>query len=348
MIRIYTNIVTRRNYNENGDLFRDGHPHIFMNATDTVLWQLCTNTPDIADESGETPESLWTKCTEYGNYSAIGAYLTADNDYIKRIRGTLSANVSSGTVSSISANVPDASLGTIPQSGSITLFDQAGGMEILSYASVTISGESCTFTMQSGTSVSKAYASGGTMDVAQACLMQATLDATLSDVANGLFAFQITAASRKLHDLMAYADMKEADIMGIELAIFNIDSENSTVVDLERYELDSFTIRSGIADTQTNAQVTEPMQNEAVTIMSTLLAAGFELQFSQDGSTDWHSTQSYDAEAMDKFYRFRLASVGGAWSAPVQMVAAEIMEYIAQATELHDALEAYDGDQTEY
>lgn len=341
MIKIYTNVITRKSYDANGDLFRDGVPNIFYNATDTVHWQLCTATPDIARESGETPDTAWTKCTDYADYSSIGAFLTADNDYIKRMQGVLTANVPSGSVSTVSANVPDAGLDTVPKEGTITLLDAAGHMEVIEYDDVAISGEACTFTISEGTTIEYSYASGNLMDVAQEVLMQATLDTALSDVANGLFVFQPYAYSRKLHDLVAYANIKQADVMGLELAIFDIDTENSVITDLERFELDSFTILTGMADTSMDAQVTPKRQSEAVVIMKTLLAAGYELQFSEDGQTDWHSEQS-TADPFDLYYRFRSAGAGGQWSSPIMLPDGSKAKVWAEGTD--DEVEALGGE----
>ena len=317
MIKIFTNVITRKCYDANGDLFRDGVPNIFYNATDTVMWQLCTATPDIARESGETPETAWTKCTDYADYAAIGAFLTADNDYIKRIQGVLTANVSSGEVSSVSANVPDAGLDTIPKEGTITLLDAAGHMEVIEYDDVDINGEACVFSITEGTELEYSYDSGNLMDVCQEVLMQATLDTALSDVANGLFVFQPYAYSRKLHDLVAYANIKQADVMGLELAIFDIDTENSVITDLERFELDSFTILTGMADTSMDAQVSTQKQNQMVSLMTTLLASGFQVQFSSDNA-NWHDEQSTTAP-FDMFFRFRNEAVGGEWTQGIML-----------------------------
>lgn len=318
MIKIFTNTVTRKNYNENGDLFRDGLPNIFMNGTDTVQWQLCSSTPDIASETQGTPED-WPKCTDYASFNAIGAFLTADDDYVKRMKGTLAADVPSGSVASISASVPGATLATIPQGGTVTLYNSSGDMETVEFTAVAVANENVQFTIATGTTLEHSYASGNAMDCVQSVLMQASLDTVNSDVANGLFVFTITANSRKLHDRMAYANTRQADVMGLELAIFNVDSENSTVVDLERYEVDTFSIRSGIADTSMDAQVTPQRESEAVTVMKTLLASGMELQFSANG-TDWHAEQSTAEATLDKYYRFRLAGSGGTWSSAVRLL----------------------------
>ena len=340
MIKIFTNVVTRKSYDANGDLFPDGLPRIFYNGSDTVAWQLCSSTPDIADESGQKPETLWTKYTGYGEYSAIGAFLTADQDFIKRMPGTLTANVNSGAVASISANIPGATLATIPEEGTITLFTTSGDMEIIEYTAVAVSNENCQFTIASGTTLEHSYVQGGMMDVAQSVLMQATLDTVNSDVANGLFAFQITAYSRKLHDALAYANTKQLDVAGLELAIFNIDTENNEVVDLERFDIDTFSIRSGIADTSMEAQVTPEKESEAVIVMKTLLASGMELQFSLDG-TNWHSEQS-TTDPFDLYYRFRNTAAGGTWSAPVMLPDGSRAKVWAEGTD--EEVEALGGE----
>lgn len=317
MIKIFTNVITRKSYDANGDLFPDGLPRIFFNGSDQVEWQLCTSTPDIASESGQKPEDLWTPYTGYSEYSAIGALLTADDDFIKRLQGTLASAVSSGAVSQITATISGASLATIPPSGNISLFDTDGDIEVLEYEGVAIEGTTVVFQVASGSTVENSYAQGAMMDCIQECLMQAPLDTQNSDVASGLFVFQVTASSRKLHDALAYANAKQLDVAGLELAIFEIDVENSQVIDLERYDLDTFTIRSGIADTSMDAQVTPERENEAVTIMKTLLAAGYAIEFSHDAE-NWHSEQS-TTQPFDIYFRFRSAAAGGTWSSPIRL-----------------------------
>ena len=341
MIKIFTNVITRKSYDANGDLFPDGLPRIFFNGSDTVAWQLCSATPDIANESGQKPEDVWTPYTGYGEYSAIGAFLTADGDYVKRMRGTLTADVSSGSVASVSANIPGATLATIPETGTITLFATTGEMETIEYTERAIANENVQFTIATGTTLEHSYANGGTMDAVQSVLMQSSLDTQNSDVANGLFAFQITAYSRKLHDALAYANTKQLDVAGLELAIFNVDTENSEVVDLERFDIDTFSIRSGIADTNMEAQVTPERENEAITIMKTLLASGMELQFSADGQTNWHSEQS-TTDPFDLYYRFRNTAAGGTWSAPVMLPDGSKAKVWAEGTD--EEVEALGGE----
>lgn len=331
MIKIFTNTITRKNYDANGDLFPEGRPQIFLNGSDVVSWQLCSATPDIADETGQKPEDVWTKCTQYADYNAIGALLTADSDYVKRMQGTLSVAVSAGSVSQITATIADASLSTIPSSGTVSLFDTAGNIEVFEYDAIAISGTTVVFSLATGSEAENSYAQGAQMDCVQAVLLQSALDTVNSDVSNGLFVFQITADSRKLHDMMAYQNIKSIDVMGLELAIYNVDSENSEVVDLERYEVDTFSIRSGIADTAMDAQVTTQRQSQAVELLVTLLSAGAEIQYSSDGS-NWHSEQS-TTSPFDLFIRFRSRGAGGTWSSPLKLPESAEAEIWAHGTD---------------
>ena len=319
MLKLYTNVVTGKTYDENGDLFEDGLPTIFYKSTAKIAWQLCSETPDIAEGSDDTPETAWTKCTDYAQYQAVGAFLTADDNYIKRRQGTLSASVSAGAVSTIEATVSDADFDTIPSSGVIELFDSEGESEVVKYNARSIEDGVVTFTLATGSTVERSYESGSPMDCSDEPLMQAALDGQNSDVANGLFCFKIRAFSRKLHDLVAYSNTKEVSVMGLELAVFRIDSESNFVVDLERYEVDTFSIRTGLAETSANPPLTDDEANETVTICNTLLAAGFSLQFSNN-NTSWHDTQVTTGETIDVFFRFRSAGSGGTWSNGIRLV----------------------------
>ena len=319
MLKLYTNVVTGKTYDENGDLFEDGLPVIFYKTTATVRWQLCSETPDIAEGSDDTPETAWTKCTDYSQYAAVGAFLTADDDYIKRRQGTLSAAVSAGAVSTIEATVNEADFDTVPSTGVIELFDSEGESEVIKYKARSIEDGVVTFTLVDGSTVERSYESGSPMDCSDEPLMQAALDGQNSDVANGLFCFKIRAFSRKLHDLVAYSNTKTIDVMGLELAIFRIDSDTNAVVDLERFEVDTFQIRTGMAETSANPPLTDDEANETVTLCNTLLAAGFSLQFSND-NTNWHDTQVTTGETIDTYFRFRSAGSGGTWSNGIRLV----------------------------
>ena len=66
MLKLYTNVVTGKTYDENGDLFEDGLPVIFYKTTATVRWQLCSETPDIAEGSDDTPTNIDASLNDKG------------------------------------------------------------------------------------------------------------------------------------------------------------------------------------------------------------------------------------------------------------------------------------------
>ena len=316
MLKIFTNVVTKKNFDENGNLFENGQPRMFFKSKETVVWQLCADTPELNET--QTPEADWPKYTGYSAYTGVGAYLTADADYRLKRQGTLVSAVEAGSVSSVEATVEGASYAMIPETGVITLFTSTGTMETLSYTerSVNATNGRVTFTIAEGSTVANSYPQNSEMDCVEAFYMQAAMDGTLSNPSEGMFGFEITAFSEKLRRSIVYSDVKELSISGLELAVCQISGTDSTVQDLERYMVETFAIRSGIADVSLDVPVTTAQESAIAATINALLASGFELQFSADGS-NWHTTQ---AASTDNYYRFRLAGGGGNWSTPVQII----------------------------
>lgn len=312
MLKIYTNAVTKKNYDEYGNLFASGMPWMFYKGTEKVCWQICSETPEGADAIN--PDEVWTKYTGYTNFDAVGALLTADSDYQLRMPGTLSTAVNSGTVSSVVAKINGATYALIPETGVVTLFTSSGESESLEYESRSLSGDVVTFAIASGSSVENSYAEGAEMDVTQSVYMQASLDTVESDVSNGLFVFNITAFSEKLRRSIVYSNVRALEISGLELAIFSMDSQTNAVEDIDRYVVESFTIRSGIAEIGALQNLPEGREDEVVTLVNTMLAGGFSLQFSSDNSS-WHDAQA----GTDKYFRFRSTASGGTWSAGIKL-----------------------------
>ena len=316
MLKIYTNVVTKRNYDENGDLFENGHPRMFFKSKETVVWQLCTETPEL--DASQNPDTDWTKYTGYSAYTGVGAYLTADSDYRLKRLGSLVTAIDAGSVSSVVATIDGATYAMIPETGVLTLFTSTGDSETLSYTarSITTSNSRVTFTIEEGSTVTNSYAVNAEMDCNEAFYMQAEMKGTLSNPAEGTFGFEITAFSEKLRRSIVYSDVKELNISGLELAVFSVSGEDDTVQDLERYMVETFAIRSGLADLSLDVPVTTAQESAIAATINALLASGMELQFSSDG-TSWHSSQSVGT---DTYFRFRLAGGGGNWSAAVQVV----------------------------
>lgn len=338
MITIYTNVITGANYDADGNLFSSTSPYMFYKNRETVRWQLCSDTPDLQGEmeyTGDddepqtlTPEDAWTKYTGFDGVTGLGAYLTADNNFTMKLRGTLKTAIPSGTVSSVVATIDGATFANIPQSGIVTLFHENGNSETIEYTErdIDIETKTVTFTCAEGASVENPYDVNDYMDVGESVYMQASLDYSASDVPNGLFVFTITAYSQKLRMDIVYSDIIGLTVRGLELCIFQSDTQDDSLQVLNRYLVNSFTIRSGIADVDSGGQIPETTINQAVEAMHALLASGFAFQFSADG-TSWHDTQS----GTDFYYRIRSAAGGGSWSNAVQMKAAYV--YLAYASD---------------
>lgn len=328
MLTIYTNVKTKKHYDAYGDFFPNGMPRVFFKARETVVWQLCSETPEdtvpdtFADESesgseSESQETQWKPYTGYADYSSIGAYLTADSDFRLKRPGVLKVAIDAGPAATVVADVDGATYALIPETGVITLFSTDGTTETGNYTSRTISNGTVTFTMAEDTEFAKSYPANTTeMDCYESYYMQASLDTVASDTANGRFVFHITAFSEKLRRAIVYSDVKELPISALEMAIFTIDENDNAVQDLERYMVDTFTIRAGLADTSMEVPVTSNTENEIVTLTRTLLAGGYEMQFSSDGS-NWHDSQSVGT---DTYFHFRNAAIGGNWGGAVRIV----------------------------
>ena len=96
MLKIFTDVVTRKHYNADGNLFSSSMPQMFFGSTETVYWQLCQNVFDL-DSATQTPDADWTKYTGFADMAGIGAFLTADNNYTHKLKGALAVAIAAGS-----------------------------------------------------------------------------------------------------------------------------------------------------------------------------------------------------------------------------------------------------------
>lgn len=290
MLQINTNVNSRIHYDEWGSQFVMGMPRMFFRSRDTVRWQLYSETPGLDED--ETPVSEWTKYTGFTGVTGINAYLTADNNYTHRMRGTLDEAIPT-TPSIITATIPGAGFDLIPEYGTLNLFDKEGHFESIQYRGREIDGNTVVFQVDGSVTLNRAYDAGWVMDAGEEVYMQATLDYHESDIPNGLFVFDITAYSEKLRQAIVYSDVESVPIRGLELAIFQV--KDGGKQDLERFVVTTFKIMSGIAETGIDPVLPEEHRNEAALMVETLLASGFEVQYSVDGET-WSDVQPDDPD----------------------------------------------------
>ncbi len=314
MLKIFTDVTSRRHFNVDGNLFSNDMPQMFFGGTETVYWQLCQNVFDLDTET-QTPETDWPKYTGFSDISGIGAFLTADNNYTHKLKGTIAVAIEPGALLTVTATITGASRSLIDTEGVISLIDNTGEIEEVEYTSRTINGSTVVFTISDGTTVTGTYEQSSEMDVNEAVYMQASMDVGQSDPANGLFVFTIRAMSEKLRNEIIYSDVQSVTIRGLELAVFKVDPGDLTIEDVGRYVLGTFSIMSGIADTRLNPVVSTARENAVLAYIQTVVASGTEHEYSIDGATDWHETRADG----DRYLRYRNVLAGGDWSPAVKL-----------------------------
>ena len=306
MQKFYINTVTGTWYNSDGDLFRDGMPEYTYQNSYRIAIQLCSSTPSSATE-GVNPEE-WEKYTGY-SAGGVTALLSADNDFRRRRKGTVVGEIPAGAVSQIAMDIESASSATIRSSGTLRLFNASGVAEVLKYDSVSISGETVTFSISSGSVLENSYPDGAAGDVPDAIYAQAAMIAEESDPANGLFVFDFVIYSEKLREKFEYADLETLDdLKGIELLIFSLDGDTADIHD--RYFCKSCSIKAPMAEPGLLTEIPDSCSGNLASMITALISNGFDVEFSADGDS-WHTEQLED----DSFMRFRLKVVGesGEW-----------------------------------
>lgn len=306
MQKIYINTTTRQWFDTDGALFGSGSPQLAYKRTEEIALQLCSETPD-AGTDGVNPETDWTKDSSFG-VGGIGAKLSIDNDFLRRRKGTLSADIPAGSVSTVTAEIEGASKATIRASGILKVFNADGNAEALEYESATFSENSVTFTLKSGSEVESSYAQGVEMDVPDALYAQAMMDSEKSDAAAGLFVFNIVVYSEKLRAVMEYANIANLDTLaGMELLLFK--TFGDTITELNNFLCTTVSLHATMAEANTLAQVPPSMTDELVSLITSTLG-DVQYEYSEDG-TNWHSTRT-DA---DNYFRFKLTGSGssGTW-----------------------------------
>lgn len=316
MILLYLNTTNGEWFLEDGTSAGNGLPRIPYRNRETVGVQLVTATPG-EDTEGVIPASDWPKDTQFSGAGGIAALLTTDNNYLRHLLGSLPQAVSAGSISSLTATIPGATLGTVPDAGFVRLFDPAGDYEELEYTAREIGeNNAVTFTLAQGASLSSSYASGSPVDCGEGVYAQASLDSQNSDATKGYFQFDLYCYSKKLRLAVDYSDSREVeDVRGLELLVYSVSSLDGAVSIRSTWLCDGFSIPVPMALPPAAPEPSEEeTENRIAPTVAAMLAYGFALQFSEDGETDWHSTQ--DA-TVDQYFRFRSKSGSGDWSDPI-------------------------------
>ena len=292
---IYINTVTRECFNESGDFFKSNMPQIPYLSKEDVKIVLCTST-DGGNDAGASPEN-WTRDTSYANINGIGAIITVDSDFIHKIKGSLTTQITSGQVTSIVTEIEGASIAKIPSSGVVRIFNSSGSYEALTYSARNVNGNSVTFTTSG--SVFNTYPEGSVIDCDQSPYCSAYLNTAESNIQQGEFVFSLSCSSDRLREEMEYSDVEKLSVKGIELLIYKTEDSKDQIVNA--FICDTFSIVGTIGTVGFEAEPPDGTENKLAGLVDQLLAAGFELE------------QQYDSAGNTQF-RFRSVEAGGTWS----------------------------------
>ena len=296
-MKILTNTQTWRHYDADGNQFREGFPRITFGAIEHVEWQLYSATPNAGDPGAV---STWTKDTRYQDRS-VGALLSADDTFRKRIGATLTEELPTGPVASLTVAVSDDAIvaSDIPGAGTLTIYDNSGNTELLGYVSRLKTEGGFYLTLNTGSAVTGSYPAGTKIELPEALYMQGAMNNAESNPATGLFVFDILADSEKLRSVMLTGNNREApNVKGLELAIFEL-LEDGKINEADIYLVNTFSIPNSLADLTKNLAAAQ--DTSVVAIVNLLLAAGLEVE-----------SKLEDEKA---YIRIRLETEGGAWSA---------------------------------
>lgn len=314
MQKLYLNTTERVWYDADGSQPSDSNPQIPLGNTEKIIIQCCSLTPD-AGTPGINPETDWEKDTQF-DLPGVTALLSCDNNFTRRLKGSLKTAVEAGSVSSVVLTISNVTPGMIPQTGAIQIFGVDGEPEGLEYIRRTISGTDVTFELAPESNVTQSYASNSVANCPEALYAQSALNVAESDPGNGLFVFDITMDSLKLREKADYANAKSIDdVKGLELLIFTVNGDD--IETRNAYICDTFTVPVPMAEPNPNPQMPETYRDTVASMISALLAYGFQLQFSVDGASQWHDMQ----DGSDLYFRFRSSGsgAGGEWSNPVKL-----------------------------
>lgn len=329
MFELFLNTVTRKWYDKDGDPFGDGMPRGAYQSREDVKITLCRETPNAGAAGVDV--STWARDDSLASVSGVGAMLTIDSDRIHKLKGELSGEVSAGAVSTITATIENASNATVPESGTLRLFDETGDYEAIAYTDRSIVDGEATFTVSG--SVSGSYAVGSVIDCDQSPYAQAYLDTLSSNLEQGELVFYLVIDSQRLRAEMDYSDIETLSIAGLELLIYRTADGASEPV--TAYLCETYSVTGTLGSVGNEAQPPDATADKLAGLVDQLLAAGLDVE------------QQYDSSGNTQF-RVRSVSAGGTWSSWITVQKGEQGEpgksFSVDATGLMSERSQYDAE----
>jgi len=258
---IYTDVVSKQSFGENGNSFRTPEPSHAFGARDEIRWQLCrqTESPDPSD---------WTPVTLA---SSVGAIIACDDDYQHFAKAKITSEVPAGSLTTITVTTTEV-LSEMATSGSIII-----GADAYQYNSVAAGTGSLIYTMTTGQTIDAAIPTATDVDIPYGYYYSAAYSVAKSTPATGLFVFDIVVDSPKLRAAMQYADLSVlSTVAGLELLLFTGDYSAGTAVETTRYLIDTYRITGGIINLSTEPYIPDAAAVPFVAMIQALVEAGVE------------------------------------------------------------------------
>lgn len=282
MIILYLNTITREWFDQNGNPLGMDMPTITYGTTEGISISLKSATPN-AGELGVNP-LLWEKDILYTDTPNLAAKITIDSDYIHKVKGEIVADVAAGATSVTVKFDASVTLAYIPNTGTLRLFDADGVYEAVSYTSRSQSDDGFTFALADGVSITQAYVSGSTADSDQAPYCSAYYLPEFTTPSEGVWSFRLPVTSNRLREEMEYSNRESVDVRGLELLLYTVDADGNEQP-IQAFLLDTVALVGTLGSVGSEAEPAEPQKNEIAALISTLLAAGIDVesQISADG-----------------------------------------------------------------
>lgn len=311
---LYLDTTAGNWYDERGESFRSNQPNMAFQTQDELKIIAVTGTPE-AETENINPAIDWPRDTQW---SGMAARIAVDNDTIHRLKGTLSAEITAGSATSVAATVTSASQALIPVAGTITLYDTEGSFESVPYASRLITGTAVVFSLADGATVANSYHAGAVMDCPQSPYCSALMNPDKSNPIAGEFSFDLVVDSRRLREEMLYTSKDRLPVKGMELLFYREDETGS--VPVRAFLLSTFSIVGLLNDVNGGADLLEDDTVDRLnSLVYSVLSAGEEVQYSADGIT-WLSPEEATDPGTVKYFRSRNRKTKGEWSDPIPVV----------------------------
>lgn len=273
---IRTNTRTKEHFDKNGISFRNNTPEISIGSKFILEWYLYTETADADSESPDI--SSWVSDTNLSGYSAI---VTADDDFIHAVSGTLVSPIIENEPfpEMIQIKIDGAKSKNIAKSGKATFYNASREFQTILYSDVIISDDSVYIQVQGTAKYS--FETGSEANVSQEVYIRSMNIAELSEPEKGKFVFEISTNSAKLNKAIQTLNSKTLSIKGIELMPFTADAETGEYIQAPAYLVDTAVLISTIGDPIINAESSDVVKSEIAEFVSSMVKSKIAVSFSE-------------------------------------------------------------------